>query len=118
MTMHAVRFKKLIEAVRSRPAKLFDMRVWKEKRECGTVGCAIGSFCIQHPHADLKLERGFSGFLRPGYKGNSDSYALSNYFDITIRQANALFWQNGVRRITKSDALKRLRKFYREHKGK
>lgn len=54
--MNKQRLRKLIKAIEKAKPSQFKMEYWlKIEPFCGTVGCAIGHFCVQNPDEDLKL---------------------------------------------------------------
>ena len=126
MKFQSKRFLKLIESVKAQPSKLFNMRHWAVKLDCGTAGCAVGSYCLAHPRADLRIV-----FYGDSVYGDAAQVEIRNdrcrllgfpavaeHFGITEGEARNLFEPRSVLAPGKPNAqsvvLKRLNAFYRE----
>ena len=110
--MHKERFAKLIKAVGDAPPPTFDMRVWMN--ECGTAACAVGTYCLRHPRADLYIIRGWTSF--PALRSNDavDFTAVAEHFGITVGEAFTLFFHGSYTDTRKRNVLARLKKFYND----
>jgi hypothetical protein len=120
--MRKDRLLQIIEAVEATPDDDFCMGVWAKKNDCGTCGCAIGSFCFRNPDAELKLEKQFKSsiYLHPAFEGLNDFEAVAAFLEIRERQAEylfdaGLFYGSGDGDPSKSEVLTRLREFAEAH---
>lgn len=95
----------LLEDVKAVKPRDFSMDAWKmvktkqKGNHCKTVGCAAGTYCMNHPRAQLKLIKGDEweedGVLTCNYqikyKGHRHFKACAKYFDIPLEHAEFLF---------------------------
>lgn len=92
---------------------------------CGTAGCLIGTFCINHKDDALQIVRQPYIYPRLGIK--TEAYAIAERFGITTDEAkwlfvcNPLYWTGvtvNANKLTREEAINRLRKFiyYKLHK--
>lgn len=116
------------------------MDSWKKTTPCGTSNCMVGSYCTAYPNDELKLghqvstynERDYAPFLTHGRYDLFDTpftpiQDIATRFGLTVAEASFLFTAGHVRRprvqsamrLTKKQALARLRKFiyYKMHKA-
>ncbi len=117
-----IEFRKLIRSTELLPDERFDMTQWKSS--CGTVGCAIGSYCDMYPNSKLQLMRdpSIQNMFYPTINGeHSDKphQIVGDFFNITEEQAKYLFSPTSYRndsfpflRIKKQEVLDRIKKFY------
>lgn len=125
--MNAERFAAVIAAVEKQPEELWDMSQWVKcpvpgGKHCGTAACAIGSFCLQNPDAELRLFAGAPELLGADLYGFE---AVAAFLEISDRDSEILFDpyeydeanidEHGS--VAKAVVLDRLREFYAEHGG-
>ena len=67
----------------------FNINVWKGKRVCGTVACAVGHACFHPPFqkAGLRLSY-YDVAMFQGYRG---IYAVIKFFNLTEKEVKGLF---------------------------
>lgn len=94
--------------------KKFDLSVWMK---CGTVGCAIG-WAASDPwftRRGLHLIRADTSgiFYQPVYKGEVESYAIVEFFGLSLCDAKQLFYPGRYEyeRMSKRDVIARIKKF-------
>lgn len=120
--MYRKRFLAVIKAVERHPAHKFHMDFWGKKKDmqtppCKTAACAIGSFGLYNPKAQLKViwkKDSESGIIVgiPKFQGRFSTYAVEEYLGINYSEADYLFFYK--RGDTKRIVLKRLKEFYKK----
>lgn len=108
----AERFRKLIAAVEAVPDERFEMRVWVERRPCGTVGCAFGHYALAHAPDLMDYNVGGYAVVVPGV-GQDPFPFIGGHFGISGDEAEYLFDCAAYEddRDSRADVLDRLREF-------
>lgn len=116
MDFQAKRFKKLISAVVA--TRRLHMSFWGKVTKCGTVGCAVGNYCLRCPRSGLKLVPCFEGcdFLTPTdgkkHNGFDDWAAVQLHFGLSFDESQQLLSAGKYDKPTKKNVLTRLTDFY------
>lgn len=102
--MHVQRFNALLEVLKTVNPENFTMCSWREDFTCGTIGCAIGWYCMSSKAIDdnfvlTNLPIVGGTYYNPSYevsrnkkKFNLYGYeAVATYFEIEVKHAEWLF---------------------------
>lgn len=125
--MHKKRLEKIVEKLETVPKREFNMSRWYQTN-CNTVGCAIGHAC-QIPsfkRAGFKLHVYSNNTLTnetqwaPSYYYKEEDYTfggwdgIERFLQINYDEALYLFCEESYDKPTKTNIIKRLRKFIKE----
>lgn len=118
------RLNQLIRALRSKKLHVenFNLDLWAEQPpdkptlECGTAACAIGLATAIPAWANeefhLQPDSVDSGFLVPTFHNLTEDVAISDYLDISVDEAQYLFFPSWYKNLTSNLAVaRRIEKF-------
>lgn len=105
MKPNIARLRKVIEAVESAPAKLFDMERYILPASCGTVACAVGWYVMENPECGLPGSRFLAG-------------DIARHFQVGARDIYRLFMPRSYSRPSRPSVLRRLRAFVKRAEGR
>jgi hypothetical protein len=83
--MNRDRLLDLLAVLDETPEENLDMLNWQAE-PCGTVGCAVGNYCMARPDAELKLQ-----CQEPVLGSRRGWPAVAEYFGLTLHEAYYLF---------------------------
>lgn len=114
--MNKKRLLKLADFLETIKPKVFNMDSWYNESPCGTTACAFGWACSipSFKRAGLKMRKLSNGFTVYADVVFNDEYnlnAASSFFDITVDEAEFLFYPDMYEKATKGQVIKRIRKF-------
>lgn len=92
MEIRKDRLQKAIEAVKNTDDAHWNMATWMRFKDgCNTVGCAIGSYCVQNPGCGLILLPQDHGYSKPVIADKDNFDAVAEHFGISYQDAYELF---------------------------
>ena len=114
--MNKARLLKVIEAVKARPVRLFNMKYWK-RANCKTVCCAIGSYIERNPDCGLALHSCLNapGCFYPSGPVGDGIAAVAAHLEITENAVIKLFISESYKKATRAAVIARIEQFIRDH---
>lgn len=103
--------------------EICDPHAWGEyiknpKHICQSSACAIGWYCLKvSPRGQLKLKHQIDGGYIPVYKNHKDFKAVAKFFNITQKEADALFSPDSYEdEMDNKEVAKAIKLFVKERK--
>lgn len=101
--------------------RFFNMEVWAETEECGTVACAAGHACSipEFRRAGFKIVYKSDGNLYPQYRGRESFDAIDKFFGLTDADTDFIFSKNSYpsKKVTPKMVARRIRKLVQLRAG-